>query len=111
MEQPPQNMSSFTGCWFRIFWMFVGNFGLFFSAYAIADTPGPFMAFTVADIAYGGIALALVIVRLIDIKHLHGTTAEGKPATMGDYAWYLKVLIPVAIALWLAAHGIAALRA
>ncbi|MFH1708784.1 MAG: hypothetical protein ABIF71_12830 [Planctomycetota bacterium] len=110
MEQQEQSNSSFMGCWFRLFWMCAGNFGLVFSAYFIAEKPGPFLAFSVADIAYGAIAVALVIVRLIDIRNLHGNTAFGTPATIADYRRYVLWLIPIVIVVWLAVHGIAALR-
>lgn len=60
-----------------------------------------------ADGIYGGIALALVALRFVDVRFLRGRTGTGEPATMRDAIRYAAIVILAGLAIWAAAHGIA----
>jgi hypothetical protein len=97
----------FSGCLVRLFWMFLGNVVLLFSAKAISDREA--YALSIADLVFWGFVLALIIIRRVDISKLGGLTAAGQPASMVHWRRYAIVLLVLALVLWGSAHGIAAL--
>jgi hypothetical protein len=89
----------------RLIWFFFGNAALFFLAVFIAKNSG----FSKYDIAFGGVAAGLVIVRYVDIAYLKGNTLESKTATMKDWGGYVLRLLLIGAVLWGAAHLVARL--
>ena len=87
----------------RLYWMLLGNALLMFCAYLVSQAES---LLTGADLAYWLVAGSLVAVRYVDIRHLGGTTAECKPATMGHWKNYARGLLVVSVIVWLAAHGL-----
>ena len=49
-------------------------------------------------------ALALPIVRYVDIRFLSGKTADSQPATMAHWLRYTATVLGAALVLWLGAH-------
>ena len=111
MEAPEKRSEPPAGCVLRVFWMILGNLVLFFCAFFIADKPGAFLKFSLFDIVFAAVAVALLAARYIDIRYLNGTTAVGAPASMTHYRRYALILVAASVGVWVAAHGIAALRA
>ena len=93
------------GCLARLFWMLIGNAALFGSAYFILDNRGG--SWSTADWFFGGTVVLLIAVRYLDITHLDGETALGKPATMAHWWRYVIVLLAAALAVWCVAHSAA----
>ena len=111
MTNRDQVSTSLSGCLLRIIWMVLGNIGLLVCAYLIANRAGGFFAFSARDIVYGTIIVGLIVSRYIDVRHVGGATVFGTPASMATFRRYLVILFVVALCLWVAAHGVAALRA
>ena len=111
MEAPEKRSEPLAGCVLRVFWMVPGNMALFFCAFFIGDKPAAFLRFSGLDIAYGAVVGALLAARYIDIRYQNGATMFGAPASMTHYRRYALILIAASIGVWVAAHGIAALRA
>ena len=59
------------------------------------------------DVFFWLAAASLVIVRYMDIRYLGGTTAEGKPASMGDWRAYSLRVFALSLVLWLFVRGLA----
>jgi hypothetical protein len=93
------------GCLLRIFWMLVGNAVLLFCAYGIAQHRSSVLS--IADAFYWTLVASLLAARYVDIRYLHGTTAEGSPATLSHWRRYATVLGVVSTSLWLGAHAVA----
>jgi hypothetical protein len=85
----------------RLYWMFVGNIVLFFLLVVLFEKGTKFPS--LFDLAYGIAAGALILVRYVDIRSLHGETADGEPATMGHWKKYSLVVGLAALAAWIAA--------
>jgi hypothetical protein len=96
---------SFVGALARLFWMLVGNAGLFLVALAIAEK-GSGGTWT-ADVAFWAVVASLVLVRHLDIARLGGATASGSPASLRDWYRYTGWLLLVASVVWLIAHAVA----
>ena len=108
---PEQVTSSSWSALLRVIWMFLGNGVLFFSTYFIADRPAKEWAFSYLDALYWGAAAAMAAARYVDVRHLHGTTAGGAPATTAHLRRYLIILLVAGLCAWGLAHGIARWRA
>jgi len=102
----PQSKQPVLGCLVRLFWTMVGNIVLFFLAVSIAQYEA--FKFSIRDGAFWALILVLIAIRFVDISYLAGETADGDPATRSDWKRYVAVLLGIAAALWLAAHGFAA---
>ncbi len=100
---PPPPMET-GGCAMRLLWMFVGNAALGISAIQIAKSHDGFLSLW--DLVFWLIAPGLVALRYVDITRFKGTTAVGTPATLDHWKRYVKMLIPAAIVIWAAAHGL-----
>jgi hypothetical protein len=102
---PQSKRDTVSGCLLRFFWMMIGNIALFFLAILIAQ----YQAFSILrDGAFWAVVLLLIATRFVDISYMSGETADGNPATRSDWKRYVAVLLGVASAVWLAAHGLAA---
>lgn len=91
------------GCLLRVYWMMVGNALVAFAAYNIAQTRGEL---TLTDVIYWLFVASLIAARHVDIRHLHGLTSEGQPASMRDWRQYSLRVLAISAAVWIAAHGI-----
>jgi len=78
--------------------MFGGNIILLFLAVFLVQKRSGFPSWL--DLAYLMIAATLAIVRYVDISYMHGETAEGKPASAGDFRRYALILLIVSSAVW-----------
>lgn len=94
-----------TGCLLRVLCFFLGPGAMAFSAVVIMQGHG--WRLSAADGIYGGIALALIALRFVDVRFLRGRTGTGEPATMRDAIRYAAIVILAGLAIWAAAHGIA----
>jgi hypothetical protein len=107
MEEKPET-NSISGCFFRIYWMILGNLALFICAAIIANKhAGTYFALSATDVVYWAFAISTGLARVADIRWFKGQNSMGAPATNRDLARYLTILIPVAAGLWVLAHVIA----
>jgi hypothetical protein len=93
------------GCLVRLFWMAVGNFALFLAGLKVSSSE----RVGVADIVYGGVTLALLLARWIDITQLNGMTIRALPATRAHLRRYSFGLLGVALLGWAAARWLSTL--
>lgn len=84
----------------RLFWMFLGNIGLIVFSFRIAQTRGS----SSANIVFWATAVAMVALRLIDIRFLRGQTTTCVRATMRDWWRYLAGVAGAAAVLWILGH-------
>lgn len=91
------NQISGAGCLARMYWMFLGNAVPLFAAILLATEEGGVLPMSI--IFWVGIA-ALLIVRLVDVRMLHGQTGEGEPAGMEHWAKYAAGVVLGGLALW-----------
>jgi hypothetical protein len=103
---PQTKQNTLSGCGVRFFWMLVGNMALFFLAISIGQT-APFKL-SWRDAAFLVVVLALALARFVDISFLDGRTTEDKPATLADWRRYTVWLLAAGVAVWFAAHALAA---
>jgi hypothetical protein len=47
----------------------------------------------IADLGFLALALAIILVRFIDIKHLKGETLDNRPATLRDWRRYALMIL------------------
>ena len=104
--QSTRDQSSSIGCLARFVWMAVGNAALFMLAVTIAQKEA--LSLSVYDLAFWLVPVVVIVVRFIDITRLGGKTVDAEPATLAHWRRYALGLVAVAVALWLAAHGLAA---
>lgn len=102
MSNPEPGIASFSGCITRLFWMVGGIIILVFLSRTIITH----RSLSVSDLGYWFVISALVLSRYVDIRYLRGQTAEGEPATLAHWKRYTLGLIPIALAAWLALHGV-----
>lgn len=88
----------------RLYWMMLGNAAALMTALAIARMP----TWTVSwrDLLFGVFVAGLVVVRWIDIARLGGKTADGAPATLGDWRRFSMIVTGVAFAAWFYAQSV-----
>jgi hypothetical protein len=104
--QPKQADSkrSFIGAVARLYWMLVGNAGVYVVAIAITQQ-GHERAWA-TDAAFWMAVASLVLVRYVDIALLGGATASGEPASFGDWYRYAGRLLLLSLAVWIIAHAV-----
>jgi hypothetical protein len=82
--------------------MFWGNIALLGMVAMVArDSGGGFTLWDVGVVALVGV---LVLVRYVDVTKLHGSTAEGDPATPEDFRRYALKVVAGGMGLLAAAH-------
>lgn len=91
------------GCLVRLFWMVGGLIALFFLSLSIVGNRG----FSVYDPAFAAIAVAMILVRFLDVRFLKGETADGNPATLRDWRRYAVGVAVCSFGCWLVLHGVA----
>lgn len=84
----------------RLSWLVLGNGALALLALLIAQAG----RFSVRDVLYWGVVVAMIALRHLDVTRLHGRTASFEPATLRDWRRYTARLLLVATAAWAAAH-------
>ncbi len=103
---PPAGPESRRGCLavlFRLTWIF-GGIALIYCALFIAQAKGG----VAADILLWALALAIILVRFIDIRYLQGETRDNKPATMKDWRRYALMMLAFTAILFVIARLVAA---
>jgi len=90
----------------RFSWLLVGNVILFFLASSIVVNK----AGITSDYAYWITVVALIGIRLLDIKKFAGETADFEPATMVHWRKYTIKLILLALLVYILAKGLAYLN-
>jgi hypothetical protein len=103
-NQSSGKQGSALGILARFFWMFIGNFILFFSIICIFEYKSGL--FHTADAVFWITVAALVIVRYLDINLLDGLTATGLPASMANWTKYVTLLLICSTAVWTVSHAI-----
>jgi hypothetical protein len=100
MAEPETDRTPVAGCLARLFWMAGGLLALIFLSFSIFKHH----AFSIRDLAFLLIVLCLVLIRYVDIRYLHGETAEGEPATMSHWRRYTIGLLSGSLGVWLVLH-------
>jgi hypothetical protein len=92
MDTEISKNSSIPGILTRIYWFAFGHAFLFFLAFSfIENKPTAFKS-----VLYFFLFALVVFAKYADIKYFDGLNAEGnKPATMGDFKKFIKIVIPV----------------
>jgi len=89
----------------RIFWTFFGLAALGLTLAWIGTRSRGVLS--VGDAVFAALAVALVVVRLIDVRFLHGETSDGdRPATMADWARYSLLVVLGSAGGWLAVRAV-----
>lgn len=83
----------------RIYWMFLGNMLLMLLACALLLEPGSGWV----DAAFFGAAASIVLVRVLDVSVLGGTTADGEPSSRADVRRFVVLYLFLAVVVWGAA--------
>ncbi len=92
------------GCLVRLTWLLLGPAALFFCAALVADGRGPHRLTT--DLAFFGVAAAMVALRYLDVTHLDGQRANGEQATPDDFRRYALLVTVTSALVWGAATWI-----
>lgn len=92
------------GCLLRLFWMIIGNALLLFCLLAILERHARVLG--IADAVYWITVGCLLAVRYADIRHFHGVTADGSPASMAHWRRYAVTVGAASLVLWLAVHAV-----
>ncbi|MCC7011128.1 MAG: hypothetical protein IT454_01085 [Planctomycetes bacterium] len=90
--------NSLAGCLSRLFWMAGGNVGLLLLAILIAQQPT--WSLSVRDALFWAIALAVLLVRYVEVTRLGGLDVDGKPVTHRGLSRYLAGHLAASSALW-----------
>jgi hypothetical protein len=85
----------------RIFWMFVGPMVLVMIAFQIATTESD--GFSGADFAFFLVLGGMIFGRWAEFRGGSPQTANGEPATPGHLHRYIKVALPIGLAMWVVA--------
>ena len=87
----------------RFSWLVIGNIVLYFLAFSILMGKSD----KTSDIAYWSTLVAMIGLRLLDIKLLGGETADYKPATMAHWRKYSIKLILFSLLVFILVKGLA----
>jgi hypothetical protein len=90
----------------RFTWMVLGNLALLFCAAFVAKGTAPIAM----DIVFFAVAIALIVIRYVDIAKLNGETSDSKPATLAHWRRYSILVVIISTGLWAlaryaASHG------
>ena len=88
------------GCLLRLFWTVAGNLALFAVVLSIFNQD----SFSLLDVVYWAVVVALAVSRYIEITRFAGQTLDGKPGTLADFRRYGIWLLAVATGLWISVH-------
>lgn len=90
----------------RFSWLLIGNIILYFLAFSMLVGKGG----KTSDIAYWITVVAMIGLRLLDVKLLGGETAEYKPATMAHWRKYAIKLILFSLLGYILVKGLSQLN-
>lgn len=99
---PSTTTTPFTVLLARAFWMMVGPGLLFLAAAQIVKTGLGWL--TAADLAFGGIVLAMMFARWAEGRSGHAQRADGQPAQPGDVRRYVTWLAVAGLVVWVVAN-------
>ena len=85
----------------RLMWMMLGPMLLFVTTYAIVTSDS---WFTPWDAAFCGVLALMIGGRWVEQQSGSPMTATGEPATVGHFRRYVRVLLPLAMGIWVAAN-------
>lgn len=102
-QHPSAESSGCLPALLRLTWLLFGNIALLLCAALVAQRPSVAM-----DLAFFGVALALVAIRYVDIALFKGRTSEGAPATLSHWARHAALVGAGSLALWALARTAAA---
>jgi hypothetical protein len=88
------------GCLVRLFWMAFGNLALLGAWMQVMASE----RIGAADALYGGVFLALVLARYVDVTRLNGMTIRTEPATRAHLRRYAVALSVFALLGWIVAR-------
>lgn len=97
-DRPATTHGTEAGCLIRLYWMFIGNVAVVFALGLLFDRRPRFPA--LLDLAVFAAVAALVAARFVDIRHYHGETGEGRPATMAQWRRYAVSVAGAGAAAW-----------
>lgn len=83
------------GAFLRVYWMFLGHIAIFVGA-VLSGGGG----FTWRDLLPGLAAATVIAARYRDVTAHHGSTADGRPATMRDVRRFAWIVLVATVALW-----------
>lgn len=86
--------------------MAFGNLALFMIGILIIQR----RSFSIFDMAYWLVVVALIVVRYVDITRFGGRTASAEPATLGHFQRYALGLVVGAASVWAGVHLLIRLR-
>lgn len=95
------------GLLMRIWWMFLGLGALLVVLVVMAFERGDLPS--LIDAVFAALVVSLVAARFTDVRFFEGTTAEGAPATMGDFRRYALRLAAGSATGWGVANAVALL--
>jgi len=103
--QVPPEISSIGVLAARVVWMLVGPLALLVLAYGIVRA-GPGWR-TAWDAAFLIVVALMIGARWLEQRSGTATTVTGEPASPAHFRRYVRVLVPVAAVLWIAANLLA----
>ena len=86
----------------RMVWVMIGPGALLFIVYAIVTSAGGW--FGAADAAYGAVVALMVGGRWIEQRSGAAMTVTGERATVEHFKRYVRILLPGAAGVWVAAN-------
>jgi hypothetical protein len=92
----------------RLVWIMVGPITLFLLAISIVDRRGGWLSLT--SLAYFPVLGGTVLGRWLEFRVGHPMTATGEPATTEHLRRYALAATALALAGWVVAHLLAAIR-
>jgi len=90
------------GCLARLYWMFLGNVIVFFSAISIALSKSQSFL-TGLDWVFCSGVFSIILFRYLDVSYFKGTRPDGEAATMTDFV--------ASVVVWGIAHLLKSLLA
>jgi len=102
-EVHTREISSGTVLLGRLMWMILGPILMCFITFAIVTREGWFTAW---DAAFGVVVALMIGGRWVEQRSGSAMTATGEPATEKHFARYVRVLLPLAAGVWVAANVI-----
>lgn len=88
----------------RMFWLIWGNAAMLFAAGFVGKQPT--WSYTLTDVVFWALVVALLIARFLDIQRFGGLTANTEPATLGHWYRYAPKLVGISAVIWVAAQSV-----
>lgn len=86
-----------SGCYVRLLWL-AASVGVIVLGAALYR--GGYGAASTVSLAYWGVVALAIGGRYVEIRKLHGSTLEGKPATLAHWRRFSVRMLAFSIALW-----------